>query len=89
MLFCVKQGIIKKFDEKKWNARINVWVRSPGLMACVCFIYIASLYGPSESLCTRNKPVIFIIGVLVFLNGQYYMQVVVGNTFRKVTSYSS
>jgi hypothetical protein len=89
MLFGVKQGYFEKLDEKQWNARINVWVRSPGLMACCCFLYIAALYGPAESLCSSNKPVLFIAGILVFLNGQYYMQVVVGNTFRKVTSYSS
>ena len=24
MLFCVKQGVLNKLDEKMWNARINV-----------------------------------------------------------------
>lgn len=89
MLFGVKQGYVEKTDEKMWNARINVWVRSPGLMSCCCFLYVASLYGIEESLCTRNKSIISVIGALVFLNGQYYMQVVVGNTFRKVQRYSS
>ena len=58
-------------------------------MCCVVFIYIASLYGVDSSLCSRNKWVAFFMAALVFLNGQYYMQVVVGNTFRKVTSYNS
>ena len=42
MLCAVKLGYLKKEEEKVWNARINVWVRSPGLLASAFSIYAVS-----------------------------------------------
>jgi hypothetical protein len=89
MLVLVKLKKINYEDEKVWNSRINVWVRSPGLMASALLIYISSLYGDPESPC-RSRPILAIFAAfLIFFNGQYYSQVVVGNTFRKVKTYNS
>lgn len=89
LLVCVKYGFVPKLEEKKWNARINVWLRSPGLMLCSAFMYVAMMYGQNESTCSQNKFKTCLTAALIFLNGQYYMQVVVGNTFRKDEKYNS
>lgn len=89
MLVLVKLKKINYEDEKVWNSRINVWVRAPGLIASALFIYIGGLYGDGESPC-RTKPILAVLtALLIFFNGQYYSQVVVGNTFRKVKTYNS
>jgi len=74
--------------EKVWNARINVWLRSPGCMAAAGIMFAAIKYGP-ESICTQNPQMGLILGGLIVFNGQYYQQVVVGDTYRKVQHYSS
>ena len=89
LLTLVKYGVVPKLEEKKWNARINVWLRSPGLMLCAVFMYVALMYGSEESTCSKHKWKTCATAALIFLNGQYYMQVVVGNTFRKNQNYSS
>ena len=83
MLALVKMGVMDSFTEKAWNARINVWMRSPGLLlaACCCFL---GRFDENAPLDAKNRVpwfVAVVCGVLCFLNGQYYMQVVVGNTF--------
>ena len=89
LLVLVKYGYVPKLKEKSYNARINVWLRSPGLMLCAAFMYVAMLYGQEDSTCSQNKYKTAITAALIFLNGQYYMQVVVGNTFRKNEQYNS
>ena len=89
MLFGVKNGLIDRLEEKMYNARINVWMRSPGLLLSCFTIYVAALYGPTDSVCTMYPFTACAIAFLVYLNGQYYMQVVVGNTFRKAEAYNS
>ena len=89
LLFLVKHNMIHKLTEKKWNARINVWMRSPGCFSCVAVIYMVLRYD-TDSICHEGNPLIgFAIALLVLFNGQYYMQVVVGNTFRRDQNYSS
>lgn len=43
----------------------------------------------SGSICDADPTVGLVIALLVLFNGQYYMQVVVGNTFRRDQRYSS
>ena len=89
MLTLVKLKKISKYDEKVWNARINVWIRSPGLTIAACFIYLGILYGDEESRCKKMPVLAFATAALILINGQYYSQVVVGNTFRTVQRYNS
>lgn len=78
MLVLVKHGYMDSLTEKRYNARINVWIRSPGLLFCAFCAWTASL-SPD-----RPPSIPLVIGaILVAFNGQYYMQMVVGNTFIK------
>ena len=89
LLFLMKHNMIHKLTEKKWNARINVWMRSPGCFSCCAVIYMILRYD-TGSTCHEGNPLIGVaIALLVLFNGQYYMQVVVGNTFRRDQNYSS
>ena len=88
LLVLVKHDMIHRLTEKKWNARINVWMRSPGCFACVAVMYMIMRYD-TGSICEEHMYEGIIIMLLVLFNGQYYMQVVVGNTFRKDQRYSS
>jgi hypothetical protein len=88
MLSLVKHNKMSREVEKVWNARINVWLRSPGCMAAAGVMYAAIKYGP-DSTCSQNPEMGVILGGLIIFNGQYYQQVVVGNTYRKVQHYSS
>ena len=78
MLALVKHKMMQPLTEKKYNARINVWLRSPGLLFCAFSIWVAA-----------PKPIhygLLLGAAFVALNGQYYMQMVVGNTFVKTRS---
>ena len=66
---------MRSSTEKRYNARINVWLRSPGLLFCAFAGWAAA--PPTVHLS-------FFLGLLFCgVNGQYYMQMVVGNTFLK------
>lgn len=64
MLWCVKMGWISKQLERSCNARLNLWVRSPGCM------FSAFLTLPE--IMTGNM-ISIIMATLCFWNGQYYM----------------
>ena len=89
MIVLVKLKMLSRYDEKVWNARINVWLRSPGLTIASCFIYLGILYGDDDSRCKKMPILSFLTAALILINGQYYSQVVVGNTFRTVQRYNS
>ena len=82
MLALVKKGLMHTNTEKRWNSRIMVWIRAPGCVLIANGFYIATRYGPR--VLTQLEFVSAIIaGVLVFINGQFYMQRVVGNAYEK------
>eukprot|EP01130_Rhizamoeba_saxonica_P000740 TRINITY_DN10666_c0_g1_i1.p1 TRINITY_DN10666_c0_g1~~TRINITY_DN10666_c0_g1_i1.p1 ORF type:complete len:229 (-),score=16.36 TRINITY_DN10666_c0_g1_i1:31-717(-) len=80
MLALVKLGYMGVLTEKDWNARINVWIRGPGCTLCAYIMYVA--YKNSETT-TWSWYACVILMTLTAGNGQYYMQRVVGNTFRR------
>ena len=84
MLAMVKHGWMSRLTEKVTNARINVWLRSPGLL----FVAFAMLQASASYEPWRRSVYIF-FALLCAVNGQYYMQVVVGNTFIKSREPSS
>ena len=88
MLVFVKMGKIKPETEKVLNARINLWLRAPGLTASALFVYVAYLYGDG-SPCQRRPEIGLVVGFVIYFNGQYYLNRVVGNTHRKVESHNS
>lgn len=87
MLALEKHGMMERQTEKKWNARINVWIRAPGLSYVSFTIYTSMLYFPIE-ITVAQWVAATIVFALCILNGQYYMQKVVENTARKVDTYS-
>ena len=85
MLAAVKHKKLDPITEKRWNARINVWIRAPGCMMAACCLYVSGLAQPVP----EGRFIIYCLaGIMTAFNGLYYMQVVVGNTFRKSKDYS-
>lgn len=87
MLALEKHDRLSRATEKRWNARINVWIRAPGLCYVAFCIYIGMIYLPCK-ISPYQIVAAYLIATLSFINGQYYMQKVVGNTARKDRSYS-
>ena len=116
MLALVKMRRMNRFAEKKWNSRVNVWMRSPGLLLAAFCLLMARFDENAPADVVRRIPAAVCIGgaALCVLNGQvrhssspfllpsssssprltappscarlasppqYYMQIVVGNTF--------
>ena len=75
--------------EKAWNQRLNVWLRSPGLVICTFSMYLSVTQGPEDTNCAQHPWISMIVGGLCFINGQYYMQQVTGNTYLKVADFGS
>ena len=62
MLVAVKHELLSPLSEKAWNSRINVWIRSPGLMLAAFLLYQATRHGPPGSTCAqriRGPPPLF------------------------------
>jgi hypothetical protein len=91
MLTLVKQGMMAPDVEKKWNARVNVWIRSPGLLFSSFVLIMLTMYAPLDSACRDPslKGLAYFLAFLISFNGQYYMQIVSVNTARKVETYNS
>mmetsp|Transcript_11811 Transcript_11811/g.34186 ORF Transcript_11811/g.34186 Transcript_11811/m.34186 type:complete len:100 (+) Transcript_11811:481-780(+) len=88
MLALVKLGRLDPLVEKAWNSRINVWLRSPGMLLCTFCLYQGARHGP-ESEATRHPLIAAATGVTIVANAQYYMQRVTGNAYRRNKVFSS
>eukprot|EP00760_Papus_ankaliazontas_P025432 PhM_4_TR2709/c0_g1_i1/m.34140 len=82
MLALVKLGKMRLNTEKRWNARIMVWLRAPGCIVTANCFYVTCLYGP-RALTNVEFAAAIGVALLCFVNGQYYMQRVVGNAYQK------
>ena len=82
MLALVKLGRMASNTEKRWNARIMTWVRAPGCCLITFMFYVAILYGPRK-ITGPEMVAAVLAAILCFVNGQYYMQKVVGNAYEK------
>ena len=74
--------------EKVLNARINLWLRAPGLTASAIFIMMAVRYSDA-SPCAEHPILAALVASVIFFNGQYYLNIVTANTTRKVETYNS
>jgi len=81
MLAAVKEGLLASRDEKVWNARIQVWMRSPGILLASYAMFLTSKYAHARG---PSKVLPYLLFLLASFNGQYYMQKVVANTAFKV-----
>ena len=65
---------MNSLTEKRWNARVNVWIRAVGCNFCAFCIYINTVYSPNIYP-TVGWVAAYVTALLCILNGQYYMQV--------------
>ncbi len=82
LLFCTRNGYLERDVEKRVNAALNVWVRSPG---CVSQAALTLAY---LSMHTAASSPWFIAGALCtaalnYWNGQYFMEQVVSDYARR------
>jgi hypothetical protein len=69
MLALRKHGYITNaLTVKVYNARINVWLRAPGLLFCAFCIWVA------EGAVRVHWVALVLVGLLLYVNGLYYMQ---------------
>ena len=81
LLFAEKNGWISQTVSRRWNARMNLWIRSPGCVA-MATLTLAMLLSQSLSLSqvkvtTWEKAVTVATTGLTVWNGQYFMEQVV------------
>ena len=80
MLALVKFGSMSPFTEKAWNTRLNVWLRSPGLLLTAFCLILGRFDEHSPESVHERLPswMVVAVALLCTLNGQYYMQVGAG-----------
>lgn len=66
MLILVKMDHMHAQTEKIINARINLWIRAPGLTVASVLIYIIVRYAPDGNACKSHPYLATLIGVVVF-----------------------
>eukprot|EP00047_Mylnosiga_fluctuans_P011428 m.21279 g.21279 ORF g.21279 m.21279 type:complete len:268 (-) comp3610_c0_seq1:154-957(-) len=69
LLTLVAQGLMDKGTEKKWCARINVWLRGPSMCVYAFLGWLSFLHDHEREF---HNVFLFIVVALHFLNGQYY-----------------
>jgi len=75
MLALGKNGYMDRMTEKRINAFLNVWIRSPGCVAVAVLGYAHASPEGSTWQALANS----VSGLLTFWNGQYFMRQVVEN----------
>jgi|TARA_B110000208_G_C11656639_1_gene390042 hypothetical protein len=75
MLYLVKTNRMDKLTEKRWNRRLNMWIRCPGIVSFLPFAYTAML----ESRTSVPFPILVAQGALNLINGVYFADRVSGN----------
>uniref|UniRef100_A0A6C0JZ33 TLC domain-containing protein n=1 Tax=viral metagenome TaxID=1070528 RepID=A0A6C0JZ33_9ZZZZ len=78
LLFSVRNGWIDRHTEKRINAFLNVWIRSPGCMAMAALSIACNLSQPSVYWIT------LLPSLLNYWNGQYFMQQVLTDSVMKL-----
>eukprot|EP01060_Flectonema_neradi_P014342 TRINITY_DN2103_c0_g2_i1.p1 TRINITY_DN2103_c0_g2~~TRINITY_DN2103_c0_g2_i1.p1 ORF type:complete len:273 (+),score=46.12 TRINITY_DN2103_c0_g2_i1:60-821(+) len=86
LLALVKLGVISHDVEKRWNARIMTWIRAP-LTTILSYNLMSAFFSPGKQFDKPpKKSELFaatLVAILVYFNGNYYAQRVVGNAYRK------
>ena len=76
MLAFVRNGYMDRRVEKRVNAFLNVWIRSPG---CVAVAVLGIALAASSSKGIHDVLPLLLSALLAFWNGQYFMRQVVEN----------
>jgi len=77
LLFLTRNRCVSRRFEKRVNADINVWIRSPGCVSLAAFVCVSNAYNPQ--LTTLGMMGALTTAVLNYWNGQYFMRQVVEN----------
>jgi hypothetical protein len=80
MLVCVKHGFMDKLTEKKWNATVQSWFRSP-MMAIYAFNAF-QLHWHAADRAAFSPIILAVVGGLHILNGVHYSNQAVENWAR-------
>ena len=72
LLFAEKNRWITQVASRRWNARVNLWLRSPGCVAMATLALIVTMSSPSATM--WEKAVTLIVAALTAWNGQYFME---------------
>jgi hypothetical protein len=77
LLFAEKNGWISQAASRRWNARMNLWIRSPGCVA-MATLTLATLLSRLQSQATAWQYAVTLATTgLTVWNGQYFMEQVV------------
>lgn len=79
LLFLTRNGWLHPLREKAVNRWLNVWVRSPGCISHATLTFVYALSSLSASTSTLQKGIAVLPGLLMFWNGQYFMDQIVTN----------
>jgi hypothetical protein len=71
LLVCVAHGWMDKMTEKRWAARINVWMRGPSMSVYLFLGILSYLHDEQRQV---HAALLAIVVALHFHNGQYYAQ---------------
>jgi hypothetical protein len=78
LLFMVRNNIIDRMIEKKFNLYINLWLRCPGCISNITLIIATIVTNYNSILYSQLIGSIIIIGT-IYWNGIYFMEQVVSN----------
>eukprot|EP01064_Diplonema_japonicum_P023830 TRINITY_DN34270_c0_g1_i1.p1 TRINITY_DN34270_c0_g1~~TRINITY_DN34270_c0_g1_i1.p1 ORF type:complete len:273 (+),score=60.39 TRINITY_DN34270_c0_g1_i1:57-821(+) len=84
LLCLVKLGYVTPLFEKRWNARIMTWIRNP-LTTVLSYILFTGIAFKDDIKASTKIEIAAagVVALLVYFNGNYYSQKVVGNAYRK------
>ena len=91
MLSLVKMGKMNSYTEKRINCSINTWIRSPGITAFVTIVLGSWSQARSAGETKDLMPpwLMATCCLIIFFNGQFYAQRVIGNYYiRKAQDYA-
>lgn len=77
LLFLVRNNYINRLIEKSINRYLNIWIRCPGCIihGFLTIMYISNIYS------VLDRILALITGILVYWNGIYFMDQIVGNYY--------
>jgi hypothetical protein len=80
LLFLVRNGLAARMTEKRVNRVLNLWVRSPGCASHAAFSVVYALAAPVSP---GYQGILLLPALLVYWNGQYFMEQVVVDADRQ------
>ena len=77
LLWRERNGNFPRQCQKKWNVRLNVWIRNPGCISCATLIFLKTFFHPENTI--YHKIAGLVVSLLTVWNGSYFMEQVVSD----------